>query len=87
MEDFLQGATAMASAVAALFFWKFWTQTKDRLFGIFGLAFAAFAVSRLLLVLVTQGSEQRTYIYVGRLLMYLLILYAIADKNLRRSDR
>ena len=85
MEDFLQGATGMAALVSSAFFVKFWRETRDRLFGIFGLAFAAFALSRLLLVLIPSGSEHRVYIYLGRLAMYLLILYAIVDKNIRKD--
>lgn len=85
MEDFLQGATAMSSAVVATFFLRFWRDSKDRLFGIFALAFYVFALSRVLLVVIPDAVEQRTYIYTGRLAMYVLIIYAIVDKNVRRT--
>ena len=38
MPQFLLGAVAMASLVAAAFFWRFWRQTHDRFFMLFAAA-------------------------------------------------
>jgi len=42
---FLNGATAMGSAVAALLFLRFWRESGDRLFLAFSSAFLIFAVN------------------------------------------
>jgi hypothetical protein len=47
MEQFIMGAIAMASAIAALFFLRFWRDTGDRLFVIFALAFLLLGITRL----------------------------------------
>lgn len=79
--DFVAGATALVCAAITLFFFRFWQRTRDRLFGAFGLAFAVFAANRVALSLVADDSEARTYIYVLRLVAFLLIALAILDKN------
>ena len=75
------GAIAMAYAVCALFFLRFWRQTGDRLFAVFALAFGLFALQRLALALVGPMDEARTGLYLVRLFGFLLILGAIIDKN------
>ena len=78
---FLSGASCVAAAVIALFFLRFWRDTRDRLFLFFGLAFAVFAVNRLLLTLIDDDSEGRTLVYVVRALAFGMIAAAIIDKN------
>src|SRR5688572_5807677 len=46
MEQFIMGAIAMASAIVALFFLRFWRETGDRLFAMFALAFLLLGISR-----------------------------------------
>jgi hypothetical protein len=77
----LMGAVAMASFVAALFFLRFWSQTKDALFLVFSVAFLIDAVTRLLLGMVEPSSEQEPLIYLGRLVTFGLIIVAIINKN------
>lgn len=81
MIDFLNGGTAMGCVVVALFFFRFYRQTADRLFLFFGLGFSVFAVNRLVLALLDEGHEASTYVYLSRLLAFVVILYAIVDKN------
>jgi len=71
----------MACFVAAMFFWRFYRQSRDRLFLFFGLGFTIFAVNRLVLELLEEGHEAATYVYVSRLIAFMMILYAIVDKN------
>jgi hypothetical protein len=79
---FLAGATCFGSAIAALFFARFWRETGDRLFLFFGFAFAVFAVNRLLLtILDDDGSDGRTALYLIRALAFAMIALAIWDKN------
>jgi hypothetical protein len=81
LNAFLLGAVFMASAIASLFFAKFWRQTKDRFFLFFSLAFALDALTRLLLALIPLSDEQEPLFYIGRLLTFSLIITAIIDKN------
>jgi hypothetical protein len=82
---FISGATFVVCWAIALFFAAFWRHSGDRLFGIFALAFAALGVNRLVLVLMDDDDENTTYVYLVRLLAFVLILIAIFDKN--RRDR
>ena len=81
MIEFIAGASVLASLAVSLFFFRFWRETRDRLFGIFALAFAIFAVNRLILSILDETDEGRTYVYLVRLAAFVLILLAIVDKN------
>lgn len=83
---FLQGATAAACCVVALFFWRFWRSSGDRLFFYFSLGFWTFSLNWLGLVLINPGDESRHLVYILRLLASLLIIAGILDKN-RRAKR
>jgi uncharacterized membrane protein HdeD (DUF308 family) len=77
----LLGAVAMASLVAALFFLRFWRQTRDGLFLLFALAFGVDAAMRLLLGLSHVAAEQEPFFYMARLATFALIVGAIMQKN------
>lgn len=81
MNSVILGAVAMASAIAALFFLRFWKQTGDRLFLLFSLAFAVDVVGRTALALGKVSSEQEPLIYTARFVTFALILLAIINKN------
>lgn len=84
MDDFVafvQGASSMGFAVGGLYFLRFWRQTRDRLFGIFALAFWMLALNRVALIFVEETSELGSGVFVIRLLGYVLIVVAIVDKN------
>jgi len=85
MKQFLLGAIMMAFWVAGLFFFRFWKETKDRLFVIFALAFWVLAINQIGFVYVKEEHEAHTYFYLVHLLAFILILIAIADKN--RSNK
>ena len=84
MSDFLQGGTALASLAVALFFLRYWRETGDRLLAVFAVAFTVFAVNRLLLSVLDEGSEARTWVYLLRAVMFTMIAAAVVDKNYRR---
>lgn len=84
MNDFLQGATMLASLGVALFFVRYWRRTGDRLFLAFSLAFSVFAVNRVLLSMLEEDSEATTFVYLLRALAFFLIALAVLDKNLQR---
>jgi len=79
----IQGAVAMGCTIAAIFFLRFWQQSRDRLFLWFSYAFFILAVSYALLGSVSYATEWRVYIFVLRLLAFCLILYGIFGKNRR----
>jgi hypothetical protein len=85
MEEFIRGAIAMGFGIAGLFFLRFWKETHDRLFGFFALAFFILTINRVAITLFRMTSEVPYYLYIIRLLAFLFILYAILDKNVRRS--
>lgn len=83
LKTLLDGAVMMAYLACALFFLRFYLQSKDRLFALFSLAFTLMGVHNLLGALVAPDldTERVYYLYVVRLVAYLLILGAIWDKN------
>jgi hypothetical protein len=80
------GAITMGYAVAGLYFFRFWRETRDRLFLTFGIAFWLLGVQRFALVLSREMVEDYTGLYLVRLFAFMLILGAIVDKNRRRDD-
>lgn len=83
--ELISGAIVTGYAVAGLFFLRFWRQTRDRLFLIFGLSFCLLGAQRLALAMAAAGAERNTGLYLLRLLAFVLILMAIIDKNRGRS--
>jgi len=75
--QFLSGALVAGYAVVGLFFLRFWRETRDRLFAFFSVAFFILAVQRTLVVM----TESSTAVYLVRLTAFVLILWAIYDKN------
>jgi zinc transporter ZupT len=82
MIDFLAGAAALGYTVAAVFFLRFWRTTRDRLFLAFSAAFMLLALNQVLAAALEYGDERTPYVYSLRVLGFLLILWAIVDKNL-----
>lgn len=87
MNDFVTGAIFVLCGVAALHFWNFHRQTRERLFGLFALAFATLGVSFLLLAAGDGRSEFRPQVFLMRLAAFLLIIAAIVEKNRRGRNR
>ena len=83
----MEGALFMGYLAIALFFLRFWRRSLDRLFAFFALAFAVLAASRLTLTLVDLPDDAQLLIRTLRLAAFLLILWAIIDKNRRPGRR
>ncbi len=81
VSSLVSGALVMGYLVAATFFLRFRRRTADRLFTFFSIAFVLLAVQRLALALVSDVAANAIWLYVLRLLAFLIILAAIADKN------
>jgi uncharacterized membrane protein HdeD (DUF308 family) len=87
VEGFLLGVIVTASLTAAGFFWRFYRQTRDKLFLAFAAAFAIEAINRTAFLLVDKPSEGSPIIYMVRLVAFLLILGAIIAKNRDTSGK
>jgi len=83
MTAMVSGALVPGYLVAALFFARFWTQSRDRLFALFAAAFSLLAIQRLALAASGAPIEEQTLFYVLRLIAFGVIAFAIIDKNLR----
>lgn len=84
LNQFLYGAACMAGLAIALFFFLFWRRSRDRLFALFGVSFAILSVERVILAAMHAQNEFVPYVYLIRLLAFVVIIVAIVDKN-RRS--
>lgn len=80
LNQFLLGGCVLACIMIAVFFFRFYTNTRDRLFLIFGTAFLILGVNWAALAF-TDADEVRTAFYVLRLLAFCLIIFGILDKN------
>jgi hypothetical protein len=83
MTTVFYGATAMGCLIAGLFFLRFWRESIDRLFLLFALAFWVMGVGYAVLGAFPAATEWHLYLRSMRLLAFLLILYAIIDRNRR----
>jgi uncharacterized membrane protein HdeD (DUF308 family) len=85
MDLMLLGAIAVATLVAALFFLRFWRDTRDRFFLFLAVSFFVEGLNRIALGLSTDPNEGRPVFYFVRFLSFVLILIAIVNKNLSKS--
>jgi hypothetical protein len=81
LNQFLLGGTVAASAIAGLFFFRFWMKLRDRLFLLFALALWLMALNWLALGYYRRDEVDVPLLYVLRLVAFLLILAGIIDKN------
>lgn len=79
----VSGMLVAGYLVAALFFARFWTQSRDRLFLLFAAAFGLLAIQRFALTVSGAPLEDQTWFYLLRLLAFAVIAFAIIDKNRR----
>lgn len=84
MQTFMLGMISMGFAVAALFFLRFWRSSRDRLFLFFAVAFGLESANRALYAWNGARTEEVTLYFSLRLLAFVLILWAIVDKNMVR---
>lgn len=78
----LYGGSVAVCATIGLVFLRLWKEPRDRLFGFFAGAFWCFAAGWLLRI-VLAVDEHEAYVFLPRLIGFLLIIVAIFDKNRR----
>lgn len=81
MHLMILGAIALSCFIASLYFIKFWRTTHDRFFLFFAISFFIEGCNRLLLGLIKYSNEEEPLFYLVRLVSFLVIIFAILDKN------
>jgi hypothetical protein len=84
MNRYLLGVLTALAATIALFFLKFWRESRDRLFAFFAAAFAVLGLEWALHAVFSVRQESQHLLFVLRLLAFVLILVGIIDKNRSR---
>jgi uncharacterized membrane protein HdeD (DUF308 family) len=79
--SFLLGMMSAFWFTAAMFFLRFWRQTRDFFFLPFAVFFIVEGVNRIVLLFSMHPNEGSPWIYVLRLLALLLIFFGIVYKN------
>lgn len=87
LSSFLGGADTLGFFVAALLFLRAWRQTRDSLFASFAAAFVLLALNQLLTVFVRLPEPEKSWIYLLRLAAFVLLIFAIAAKNMQARTR
>lgn len=83
--DFLSGAVAFGFLLVGVFFLRFWRRVHDPLFIWFALAFSLLGLGQAILALAGVPVEERSSVYLIRLLAFSLIIFAIFRKNRARA--
>ncbi len=84
MNVFLHGACAATCFIVGLFFLRYWTASRDRLFTFFLAGFWLLAAHWVGLALLNPAEEERHWMYLVRLAAFSAMIVGIVDKN-RRS--
>jgi len=84
LDMFLLGYIAAASAAVALYFLRFWKETRDFLFMAFAVFFIVQGSTRAFALSSTYPNLLDGWVYSLRSLAVLLVLGAIMRKNSRR---
>jgi hypothetical protein len=92
INQFLSGAIMTAFLAIGFFFFKFWRETRDGVFGVFAAAFWMLVLERILLLVTASPNiaeaglnEFRPFVYCVRFFAFALIFIGFFLKN-RRSD-
>ncbi len=90
---FLSGICMITFAASGVFFLKYYKASGDRFFRLFSFACWFLAVERIALLFVTSQftsvptpeSKSESWVFIFRMIAFLLIMFAIYDKNKRSS--
>jgi hypothetical protein len=81
MLDFLSGMATMGFLAAGLFFFRFWSRTRDAIFVCFSVSFGLLAIGQALGTLAELPGDDRAWIYLLRLAAFTLLIVGIVTKN------
>ena len=78
---YFAGMVTAGYLACGLFFARFWARSRDFLFIAFAAAFWLLALHVALLVLIPGTDQHRVWVYLFRVVAFLLIAVAIVRKN------
>lgn len=81
MDQFLSGAVVMGFAVAGLLFLSYWRRTRQKLFLTFAASFFLLSANYAWLAITDIPVEERSPLFLLRLLAFSLIIVAIVQSN------
>lgn len=81
MIQFLYGAVVTGFAVACLLFLSYWRRTRQSLFLTFAASFLLLAINYTWLAITQIPVEERSPLYLVRLLAFALIIVAVFQSN------
>jgi hypothetical protein len=81
LNQFFAGAACISLLVIAMFFFRFWKRTRDRLFLFFASAFLILMLERLIRASMEIETEWAPYVYTVRLAAFVVIIIGVVDKN------
>lgn len=81
MDQFLYGVIVMGFAVASLLFLSYWRRTRQSLFLSFAASFLLLAINYLWLAVTQIPVEERSPLYLVRLLAFALLIVGIVQSN------
>ena len=85
MEQFLSGAVVMGFATAGLLFLSYWRRTRQGLFLTFSASFFLLAINYTWLAVTQIPVEERSPLFLVRLLAFGMIIVAIVQSIRPRS--
>lgn len=83
MVCFFSGSIFALFLVISLFFLRYGQRTGERLFYLFSVSFFLMALERFLTVSLQLDDEKQWFLYLIRLVAFLLIIKAVVDQNRR----
>jgi hypothetical protein len=83
---FMHGAITLACFLIGLKFLKFWRSSKDRFFLWLSSAFFVFTTGWIIRAFASASSDHAHYVFVPRLVAFLLIIAGVLDKNRRGRE-
>jgi hypothetical protein len=85
IESFMAGALTISALVVAMLFWRCKKTSGDRFFAFFAVAFLLLGIEHACIQFLSDNL--RSLVYLIRLSAFLLIVYAIVDKNRKEQSR
>lgn len=83
---FFTGMVSTGYLACGLFFLRFWSRSRDFLFLAFAAAFWLLALNVIIVVLIPEPEDTRSWFYLIRLVAYVLIAAAIVRKNVADGE-
>ena len=81
LESLLDGARCLTCLAIALFFVRMGMRSRDRLYHAFSFAFVLLAANAVIVGLYTGAGDYQAFVFLPRLLAFVVIIVAIFDKN------